>query len=71
VCTGRATGGPDANYTQRATFDASRGEIYVLTGLMKDNKNSQPDAVMSSLWVYNCKAAAWCVCQFRMDRVWM
>ncbi|KAJ3206086.1 Muskelin 1, intracellular mediator containing kelch motif, partial [Clydaea vesicula] len=51
-------GGPNAGFTQRATIDLKLGEIYVLSGLMKE-KNNPTEMVKSSFWVYNIPHARW------------
>eukprot|EP01134_Creolimax_fragrantissima_P005826 CFRG5826T1 len=51
-------GGPDANFTQRATIDSERRELYVLTGLMKDKKSSE-QKVRSSFWVFSLDDRQW------------
>ncbi|ORZ15828.1 Muskelin N-terminus-domain-containing protein [Absidia repens] len=48
--------GPDAGYTQRATIDVTRKEIYVLSGYLR---NQGCDVVKSGLWVYEIEQNAW------------
>lgn len=52
------SGGPDAGFTQRATFDAAFNEIYVLSGLMKD-KASSSETVRNSFWVFQVTKQKW------------
>ncbi|KAJ3385740.1 Muskelin 1, intracellular mediator containing kelch motif [Lobulomyces angularis] len=51
-------GGPVAGFTQRATIDLNLGEIYVLSGLMKE-KNNPTEMVKNSFWVYNIQKSKW------------
>ena len=51
-------GGPDPGFTQRATIDEARGEIYVLSGLMRD-KSSTQEIVKTWLWVYSLHDGKW------------
>ncbi|KAI9021961.1 Muskelin N-terminus-domain-containing protein [Hyaloraphidium curvatum] len=51
-------GGPDPGFTDRSTIDQSAGEIYVLTGLLKEKTTSE-EVVKSSFWVYNMHKEAW------------
>ncbi|KAL9540450.1 hypothetical protein MBANPS3_009668 [Mucor bainieri] len=48
--------GPDAGFTQRATIDEDRQELYVLSGYMR---NSGGDVVRNTLWVYSIKRNEW------------
>ncbi|XP_023324449.1 muskelin [Eurytemora carolleeae] len=51
---------PAVGYTQRATIDCKREEIYVMTGLNKDKeKKSGETGVSNSFWVYEIKPARW------------
>lgn len=52
------SGGPEAGFTQRATFDPEHNEIYVLSGLMKD-KTSANESVRNSFWVYSIGKGTW------------
>eukprot|EP01113_Clastostelium_recurvatum_P042951 TRINITY_DN7026_c0_g1_i1.p1 TRINITY_DN7026_c0_g1~~TRINITY_DN7026_c0_g1_i1.p1 ORF type:complete len:371 (-),score=82.87 TRINITY_DN7026_c0_g1_i1:27-1001(-) len=51
-------GGPDGVFTQRATMDPERGEIYVLSGLTRD-RPSAGDMIKSGLWVYHIARGEW------------
>eukprot|EP00163_Fabomonas_tropica_P000623 TRINITY_DN1039_c1_g4_i1.p1 TRINITY_DN1039_c1_g4~~TRINITY_DN1039_c1_g4_i1.p1 ORF type:complete len:354 (+),score=65.84 TRINITY_DN1039_c1_g4_i1:130-1191(+) len=51
-------GGPDAGFTQRATIDPLRNELYVLSGLMRE-KNSPTETMKNSFWVYNTITDKW------------
>jgi hypothetical protein len=51
-------GGPDAGFTQRSTIDEDLGEIYVLSGLMREKQTNQ-DTFKNSFWVYNIKKERW------------
>ena len=51
-------GGPDPGFTQRATLDLERDELYVFSGLMKE-KNSPHETVNNCLWVYALKTQKW------------
>ncbi|KAI8078641.1 Muskelin N-terminus-domain-containing protein [Halteromyces radiatus] len=48
--------GPDAGYTQRATIDIEKKEIYVLSGYLQ---NQGCDVVKSGLWVYSIEQNRW------------
>ncbi|KAI8332241.1 muskelin-like protein [Chlamydoabsidia padenii] len=52
----KEAGGPDAGYTQRATIDTDRKEIYVLSGYLR---NQGCDVVKSGLWVYDMERNSW------------
>jgi hypothetical protein len=52
----KESGGPDAGYTQRATMDTARKEIYVLSGYLR---NQGCDVVKSGLWVYAMDHNRW------------
>jgi len=57
---------PAVGYTQRATIDCKRGEIYVMTGLNKDkggNKDIRVGGpqVSNSFWVYEISSGRWSV----------
>lgn len=43
--------GPDAGFTQRATFDVWRGEMYVYSGLMRERVNNAVNPSPSSMHV--------------------
>ncbi|KAL7306121.1 hypothetical protein TKK_0001570 [Trichogramma kaykai] len=58
---------PAAGFTQRATIDPDRGEIYVLSGLSKD-KDKRDENVQNSFWVYNIKHNKWS-CIYRNENV--
>jgi len=51
-------GGPDAGFTQRAVVDTSRGELYLLSGLMRERGSAQ-ETVRNSFWVYNLRKGGW------------
>lgn len=51
-------GGPDAGFTQRATIEPDTGEIFVLSGLMRE-KNAVQESVKNSFWVYSIKQNKW------------
>jgi N-acetylneuraminic acid mutarotase len=51
-------GGPAAGFTQRATLDLELGEIYVLSGLMRE-KNNPSELVKNSFWVYSIVKSKW------------
>jgi hypothetical protein len=51
-------GGPDAGFSDRATIDTATGEIYVLTGLVKE-KNTSEEVVKSCFFVYNMQKETW------------
>jgi hypothetical protein len=48
--------GPDAGFTQRATIDADKQEIYILSGYMKVKGH---DTVKNSFWVYDIRTNIW------------
>lgn len=53
---------PAVGYTQRATIDCKRNEIYVMTGLNKDKgkeTRSGDCPVSNSFWVYEISAGRW------------
>lgn len=56
-------GGPAPGFTQRATFDSVRGELYVLTGVVvkhdMPSKKAQTESVKNSFWVYNIVKNTW------------
>ncbi|KAI8905071.1 Muskelin N-terminus-domain-containing protein [Gorgonomyces haynaldii] len=52
------SGGPDAGFTQRATMDLELGELYVLSGLMRE-KNATSETVKNSFWSYSIKKNQW------------
>ncbi|XP_012154161.1 muskelin 1 isoform X2 [Megachile rotundata] len=58
---------PMAGFTQRATIDPELGEIYVLSGLSKDQVK-RSDSVQHSFWVYNIKKNRWS-CIYRNDNI--
>jgi len=57
-------GGPESGFTQRSTIDPVKGEIYVLSGLMRD-KNASVETVKNStdqflcFWVYHVASRTW------------
>eukprot|EP00834_Sanchytrium_tribonematis_P001865 NODE_49_length_31687_cov_0.791123.p7 type:complete len:627 gc:universal NODE_49_length_31687_cov_0.791123:15432-17312(+) len=51
-------GGPVCGFTQRATLDEDRDEIYVFSGLVRD-KFSSRDCVRNTFWVFNIKHNKW------------
>lgn len=57
--------GPGAGFTQRATLDARRGEINVLSGLVRNSAStgassaSSTDLIENSLWIYNIGRNRW------------
>jgi hypothetical protein len=51
-------GGPDAGFTQRATIDVRRSEIYVFSGLMRDRAGAA-DTVKNQFWVYSIENDSW------------
>lgn len=48
---------PQCGFTQRATIDCERDEIYVLSSLSKEKERR--DLNINSLWVYSLKTNAW------------
>jgi N-acetylneuraminic acid mutarotase len=50
-------GGPDAGFTQRSTVSCELGEIYVLSGLMRE-KNTLSET-KNAFWVYSIKRKKW------------
>lgn len=50
--------GPNAGFTQRATLDLNRNEIYILSGLQRE-KNTSTEAVKNSFWVFNLITKKW------------
>ncbi|KAG2171936.1 hypothetical protein INT43_001412 [Umbelopsis isabellina] len=48
--------GPDAGFTQRATIDYEKQEIYILSGYMKVKGH---DMVKNSFWVYDIRTNVW------------
>ena len=48
----------DAGFTQRATLDITTGEIYVLSGLMRE-KNNPTETVKNSFWIFNISQGKW------------
>ena len=52
------TGGPHSGYTQRATIDVLKEEIYVFSGLIRD-KFSNQDTVRNAFWVYYIHSNHW------------
>ena len=50
-------GGPDAGFTQRATIDPEAGEIYILSGIMRE-KNSGSET-KNSFWVFSLESRSW------------
>lgn len=56
-------GGPRCGFTQRATLDLKLGEIYVLSGLMRE-KNNPSELIRNSFWVYSIAKNKWtCIYQ--------
>lgn len=51
-------GGPEPGFTDRATIDPTTGEIYVLSGLLKE-RNTSEELVKSCFWVYNMHKETW------------
>lgn len=51
-------GGPEAGFTQRATLDEAAGEVYVLSGLVRERSGTR-DSVKNTLWVYNLARDEW------------
>ncbi|KAI9205394.1 Muskelin N-terminus-domain-containing protein [Polychytrium aggregatum] len=51
-------GGPNPGYTQRATIDQELGELYVMSGLMKDKMTSN-EQLRNTFWIYNIKLDTW------------
>lgn len=51
-------GGPDAGFTQRATLDLVKSELYVLSGLMRE-KNASSESVKNSFWTYSIPKNKW------------
>ena len=58
-------GGPEAGFTQRATLDINKREIYVLSGIMKSNNNSSSslninkESVKNTFWCFNLDKYEW------------
>ena len=52
-------GGPEPGFTQRATIDTQAGEIYVLSGILRDKAPGSQDSVKNALWVYNIPNERW------------
>jgi len=64
LCEGAGAGEaiPAVGYTQRATIDCKRGEIFVMTGLNKDKdkeKRFGEPRVSNSFWVYEISSEHW------------
>ena len=51
-------GGPYAGFTQRATLDNDAGEVFILSGLMKEQNNST-ESVTNSFWSYDISMKLW------------
>lgn len=51
-------GGPEPGFTDRSTIDPQLGEIYVMSGLLKE-KNASEEMVKSCFWVYNFRRDLW------------
>eukprot|EP00004_Rigifila_ramosa_P023108 TRINITY_DN6432_c0_g1_i1.p1 TRINITY_DN6432_c0_g1~~TRINITY_DN6432_c0_g1_i1.p1 ORF type:complete len:724 (-),score=148.83 TRINITY_DN6432_c0_g1_i1:62-2233(-) len=50
--------GPSAGFTQRATIDCQKNEIYVLSGLLRE-RNTHSDQVKNCFWVYHIDSNRW------------
>lgn len=57
---------PQSGFTQRATFDTERDEIYVLTSLSKDKERR--DLNVNSLWMYSLDKNEWS-CIYKNDHM--
>lgn len=55
---------PQSGFTQRATIDCDRDEIYVLTSLSKDKERR--DLNMNSFWMYSLATNEW-RCVYKSD----
>lgn len=55
---------PPSGFTQRATIDCERDEIYVLSSLSKEKERR--DLNLNSFWMYSLKTNEW-TCIFRSD----
>lgn len=51
-------GGPDAGFTQRATADFHRHEIFMFCGLMRSREPTE-DVVRNAVWVYDVERLMW------------
>ena len=51
-------GGPICGFTQRATINEDRNEIYVFSGLVRDKFSAQ-DSVRNTFWVYHLEENKW------------
>jgi len=52
-------GGPDAGFTQRATFDVDLGEVYVLSGLMREKNASSESIKNAFFWCFELSKSRW------------
>eukprot|EP00051_Salpingoeca_urceolata_P006576 m.86923 g.86923 ORF g.86923 m.86923 type:complete len:836 (+) comp14891_c0_seq3:166-2673(+) len=72
VCRDSSTqGGPDPGFTQRATIDSSVGELYILSGLVREKNTVKPevkgdDTAKNSFWVYDLTQDQW-NCAYQND----
>lgn len=65
-CRGDVPGNiPPPGFTQRATIDCDRDEIYVLSGLSKE-KEKRDDNIQNSFWVYSIREQKW-KCVYKND----
>ncbi|XP_072942576.1 muskelin [Epargyreus clarus] len=64
LCAGAARAPPPAGFTQRATLDPDRDEIYVLSGMSKEKDKR----VYNTLWVLSLRLMTW-TCVYRNDSV--
>ncbi|KIO19557.1 hypothetical protein M407DRAFT_30790 [Tulasnella calospora MUT 4182] len=53
-----AYGGPDPGFAQRVTIDPTLQEIYVMSGLAKDQVSAQ-DTMRSTMWIYSLRYRQW------------
>lgn len=53
-----AYGGPDPGFAQRVTIDPTSREIYVMSGLAKDQASAQ-ETVRSTMWIYSLRYRQW------------
>jgi hypothetical protein len=61
---GSKEGGPEAGFTQRGTIDPQKGELYIMSGLVREKMTSQ-EAVKST---YVCLRLCGRVCVCMRER---
>lgn len=55
---------PQSGFTQRATIDTDRDEIYVLSSLSKEKERR--DLNLNSFWIFSLRSSTW-MCIYRSD----